>query len=70
LAAYFLLWIPTSYRIDGATFEAGNYANLVLSGLVVAAVLVKKGSVQAAMVLMFTAVLAWATIFVWAQTAL
>ena len=70
LAAYFLLWIPTSYRIDRATIEAGNLANLLLGLVVVAAYFAKRPLTQSLTILLFSAVLVWASLFVWAQSAL
>ena len=70
LAAYFLLWIPTSYRIDQATIEAGNFANLLLGLLVIAAFFAKRSLIQSLTILLFSAVLVWASLFVWAQSAL
>lgn len=70
LAAYFFLWIPTSYRIDGAVLAPGNFANLILSILVLVAFLVRRRSHQIVAILLFSAVLTWATVFVWAPDAL
>ena len=70
LAGYFILWIPMSYRIDGATFDAGNIANLILTLLVVGGIYAKRSLIQSVMVILFSAVLIWASVFVWAQSAL
>jgi hypothetical protein len=70
LAAYFFLWIPTSYRIDRATFDAGNIANLILTLLVLLAFRARKMSIQTLIMLFFALVLTWATVFVWAQDAM
>ena len=63
LTAYHILWIPTSYRIDRATIEAGNFANLILAVLILIAFASKRVVVQAAAVATFGVVVVWASIF-------
>jgi hypothetical protein len=65
LAGYHLLWIPTAYRIDQATFEAGNYANLALMGLAVLGLSTRRVSLQWASGAVFGLVVVWASVFVW-----
>jgi hypothetical protein len=65
LAAYHLFWIPTAYRMDQATFEAGNYANLALASFAVIGLTAKRVSVQWASGAAFALVVVWASVFVW-----
>jgi hypothetical protein len=65
LAAYHLFWIPTAYRMDQATFEAGNYANLALAMFAVIGLTAKRASVQWVSVAAFGLVIVWASVFVW-----
>lgn len=65
LAAYHLLWIPTAYRMDQATFEAGNYANLALTAFALIGLAAKRKSVQWISAFAFILVVTWASIFVW-----
>ena len=66
LAAYYVLWIPTNFRMDGQLFHSGNLANVLLCSLVLVAFRAKSRSVQTGAILLFLAVLTWATFFVWA----
>ncbi len=65
LAGYHLLWLPTAYRMDQATFEAGNYANLALALFAVIGLTSKRASVQWASAAAFGLVVVWASVFVW-----
>jgi hypothetical protein len=65
LAGYHLLWLPTAYRLDHATFEAGNYANLALALFAVIGLTTKRVSVQWASAVGFGVVIVWASVFVW-----
>lgn len=65
LAGYHLLWLPTAYRLDQATFEAGNYANLALALFAILGLTSKRVSVQWASAAAFAVVIVWASVFVW-----
>jgi hypothetical protein len=65
LAGYHFLWLPTAYRIDQATFEAGNYANLALTVLAVIGFTTKRVSIQWTSGVAFGLVVVWASVFVW-----
>lgn len=65
LAGYHLLWLPTAYRMDQATFEAGNYANLALALFAVIGLTSKRASVQWVSAAAFGLIVVWASVFVW-----
>jgi len=65
LVGYHLLWLPTAYRIDQATFEAGSYANLALAALAFIGFTAKRTSVQWVSVVAFGLIVVWASVFVW-----
>jgi hypothetical protein len=65
LAAYHLLWLPTAYRLDHATFEAGNYANIALAALAIVGLTTRRVSIQWASGVAFALVVVWASVFVW-----
>ncbi len=65
LAAYHLFWLPTAYRINQATFEAGNYANIALAALAIVGLTVRRTSIQWLSAVGFGLVVVWASTFVW-----
>lgn len=70
LAGYHLLWLPTAFRLDQATFEAGNYANLALALFAVVGFTAKRRSIQWASAAAFGVVIVWASVFVWTDGSL
>lgn len=65
LAVYHLCWLPTAYRIDQATFEAGNYANIALAAFAIVGLTVRRTSIQWLSAAGFGIVVVWASVFIW-----
>ncbi len=70
LAAYHLFWILTAYRMDQATFEAGNYPNLALAAFAFIGISSKRVSLQWVTAIAFGLIVVWASVFVWTGGAL
>ena len=65
LALYFGMWLPMSYRIDQATLDPGNIANLVLAVLVGVGFVAKGRFVRFGAPLAVGGIVVWASVFVW-----
>lgn len=57
-------------RLNGAVWDAGQLANILLLAVLVVGATAKRTSVQGSAAVLFLAVLTWANVFVWSQIAL
>jgi hypothetical protein len=62
--------MPTAHRLDQATFEAGNYANIALALFATIGFTAKRVSFQWVSVAAFAVVIVWASVFVWTSGSL
>ena len=69
-AGYHLVWMIANLRLNGAVWDAGQLANILLLAVLVVGATAKRTSVQGSAAVLFLAVLTWANVFVWSQIAL